>query len=739
MATELAVKDVIDFPVPKSATNEKGIIEIDIEVDGINIKRDDKWVIPMYWRQKHSKKLGQWASRKEYSIDVDERAVKYLIDQGFDITSYDEDRKQQFIDVVVAYAAVSTKSGAMAGKEYRMKDLVELGKSQTQAKYLNLAKALGFLTEKGTAAKIERAPSIIEVKLEKFQQQPKIIEFHTNTEHKSDRTDWNTVTGNLKKGLNILDLTVEDFLAANDELTLKQLEGNAGKRNFEAWFKARAAKKTWTALDGSKWSLDEWAASNKLDRPFFSGTGNKTTKKGDRVAQQKRSFAKAASESQQKQFKIAFKHFGEAFDVIKGGKRVGSWFEMPKVTLKFATLKMTGKEIRKAIECLSEIKTEDQLTFEQESVYGTIDKTEMEEKEVIEEKIPELRDAKNVLEIGKKEKVKKTEFKTTQEDWDDAYLYFMIGLDVGWRATEGLTATYGDPKHWKIAKEPLGENYHTGVWSEKIFKGSDIEVMKIKFLTRKTWGLKTKEGKQRISHTEMILTPVTKLLVEKRIKQIEAGMRAIDEGKLKPDQILEKYNIEQYKELDGNTVPNYDHVLIGYDGKYIETNSVKFPTKHKLTIAQKREKENNKETIRSVKRIAKNEEMLHAIMRECLVASGVDLNEHDEDGQLIGDYWLTDSLHAIRHIFAQKWLIQSDWNFSFVAKKGHWGASQILEDAYGSAGNKQQVLDNLNASKPENSLEEKEKQNQLQLTEAENDFQNSQKTEKSDRSDWSGR
>jgi len=737
MTTELIVKDVIDFPVPTSATNEKGIIEIDIEIDGINIKRDDKWIIPMYWRQKHSKKLGQWASRKEYSIDVDERAVKYLNDLGFGITPYSEDRKQQFIDVVLAYTDIATKSGIMANKEkYEMKDMVELGQSQTQAKYLNLSKAFGLLTEKGTKAVIKRPASKIEIKLAEFQKQPLIRQFERDTEHKSDVSDWSGVTGNLKKGLNILDLTAEDFVAANDELSLEDAKN---KKKFEAWFKERAAQKTWTADDGSKWSLDEWAASNDPKRPFFSGKGNKTTKAGDRVAQEKRSFAKAASESQQKQFKIAFKHFGEALDIIKGGKRVGSWFEMPKVVLKFATLKMTGKEIRKAIECLSEIKTEDQLTFEQDSVYGTIDKTDMEDKEVVEDKIPELRDAKNVLEMGKKEKVKRTKFETTQADWDDAYLYFMIGLDVGWRATEGLTATYGDPKHWKIAKEPLGENYQTGVWKEKIFKGSDIEVMKIKFLTRKTWGLKTKEGKQRISHTEMILTPATKLLVEARMKQIEAGMKAIDEGKLKPDQILEKYNIEQYKELDGKTVPNYDHVLVGYDGKYVETNSVKFPTKHKLTIAQKLEKENNNETIRSVKRMAKNEEKLHAIMRECLIASGVDLNETDEDGELIGDYWLTDSLHAIRHIFAQKWLIQSDWNFSFVAKKGHWGASQILEDAYGSAGNKQQILDNLNAAKPENSLEEKEKDEQLQLTEAENDYLNSQKTDKSDKSDWSGR
>ena len=45
-----------------------------------------------------------------------------------------------------------------------------------------------------------------------------------------------------------------------------------------------------------------------------------------------------------------------------------------------------------------------------------------------------------------------------------------------------------------IGKETkqLTKNIQTGVWYEKIFEDSDIEVMKIKFLTRKTWGLTDK-------------------------------------------------------------------------------------------------------------------------------------------------------------------------------------------------------------------------------------------------------
>ena len=63
MSTELAVKDVIDFPVPVSKENPKGIIEIDIEVDGKNIKLDDKWIIPHYQKVTLGK-LGQYTAKE---------------------------------------------------------------------------------------------------------------------------------------------------------------------------------------------------------------------------------------------------------------------------------------------------------------------------------------------------------------------------------------------------------------------------------------------------------------------------------------------------------------------------------------------------------------------------------------------------------------------------------------------------------------------------------------------------
>jgi len=649
--------------------------------------------------------LGQYIAR-EYPIDVDPKAVKALEDFKFSIQEYPkngnlEDRKELFIDVVLAYNDLYNKTGRMQGKEYDMEAIKGLGNTQTQAKYVNMARVLGLFVERGKKITATRPPSKTEESLAAFQAQPLIDAFYTRTEHTEDKSDWGGISKNLQKALFILDLTPEDFIAANDELedyTIFKYDGkqyriSSSKYEFEQWFKKRAAEKTWTDLNGKKWSLDEWGASNDVNRPFISGAGNKTTKKGQVIAQKKRSFAKKDSESQQKDFKRSIKHFGEALDIIKGGKRVGSWFEMPKAKLKFATLKMTAKQIRKAIDCLSEIKTEKQLNFEEASIYGTIETEDLEEDQVIEDKIPDLEVAAQVV----SGKVKKKKFETTQADWNDAYLYFMIGLDVGWRATEGLTATYGKAAFWKRDKD-VGEKYQTGVWEEKLGENMPT-VMKIKFLTRKTWGMKDKKGLERTTHTELILTPKTRQLLEARVKEIQEGIDAIDSGKMSPEKIFEKYGIKQFKELDGKQIPNFDHTLIGHDGKYVHINSVKFPTKHKLTKAQKAAKLAKNETLRSVKAMPKAQETLHAIMRECLRASGVDLDETDEQGIVIGDYWLTDSLHSIRHVFAQKWLLQSHWNFSFVAKKGHWGASQILEDAYGSVGDKQQLKDNLNAAK----------------------------------------
>ena len=104
MVTELVEQSVIQFPVPVSDEHPDGKFEIKIEVDGINAKKDPKWIIPTY-QKKSLGKLVEYTAR-EYSIDVDPRTAKYLRKNKFPVEQYGadvEDRKQQFIDVVKAY------------------------------------------------------------------------------------------------------------------------------------------------------------------------------------------------------------------------------------------------------------------------------------------------------------------------------------------------------------------------------------------------------------------------------------------------------------------------------------------------------------------------------------------------------------------------------------------------------------------------------------------------------------
>jgi hypothetical protein len=102
-------------------------------------------------------------------------------------------------------------------------------------------------------------------------------------------------------------------------------------------------------------------------------------------------------------------------------------------------------------------------------------------------------------------------------------------------------------------------------------------------------------------------------------------------------------------------------------------------------------------------------------MREAIIDSGVNtdatvVNEKTGETVKLGQYWLRDTMHSLRHVFAQVWLLKSNWNFSFVSKKGHWGASKILEDAYGGIDDKKFFLQSLTFNNVDMIEEEKKEQ-----------------------------
>ena len=54
-----------------------------------------------------------------------------------------------------------------------------------------------------------------------------------------------------------------------------------------------------------------------------------------------------------------------------------------------------------------------------------------------------------------------------------------------------------------------------------------------------------------------------------------------------------------------------------------------------------------------------------------------------EEVGLTKSYWITNSLHAVRHTFAQLWIKKSGYNYEFVRGWGHWTHLTTLMSHYG--------------------------------------------------------
>ena len=171
-------------------------------------------------------------------------------------------------------------------------------------------------------------------------------------------------------------------------------------------------------------------------------------------------------------------------------------------------------------------------------------------------------------------------FETTREDWEDAYLFYRIALETGWRAYEGLSMTvnFSEPSMLNPS-EPL----NTAIYHKPIKVGEDElagGMMVIKFLTRKTWKNK------RYTHSEFIGVQgdETRTLIEQKMNKIQEGIAKYGQEGWTDEKILETYGVAR-KLPDGK--PNHDHALIGFDGKYLRVGTYKYPTSHGLTATKK--------------------------------------------------------------------------------------------------------------------------------------------------------
>ena len=226
---------------------------------------------------------------------------------------------------------------------------------------------------------------------------------------------------------------------------------------------------------------------------------------------------------------------------------------------------------------------------------------------------------------------------TTQPDWKDALMYFIVGLQVGWRSEEAFSA---------VARKISGKDVNeSGVF----IKEGKEDIFLLRIHTRKTAhvGRKYQGGFILREDTGMF---ARKMILE-RLKQVE-----------------NKIGIE--KTLPNGDVYN-DHALIGTDGKYTKIGTLQFPADARFTDLEKIRWEKAGKTIPEVKPVGRAREILHAILRNCYSDAG--LNE---------SYWHTNAGHAVRHTFAQLWMKKSGQNLAFVKEWGHWGGVDVLEKYY---------------------------------------------------------
>ena len=694
-------------------------------------KGEPRWIIPTYWKTSNEleidyadgkgfinvvgkpKPLGTWLTR-EFPIEVNEVPVvkelkgSEIIKEGWEIAPK-SNPQQRFIDVVLAFNDIYNRTGKMEGMEkYDNFANVKLGSTIIQNKFIKFAKSIGLFDEQGKKRQARKIKTKLEEDKLKFSQQPEIEDWQKYTTYETDKDP--QMMSELKKALHLLDKTPAELLKGDPTDPAMQSQTPAIRLNaYEAWLDDLRDTPTFHGRyekdgedDPHVWSLNEWAMAQK--RPHFSGEGNKATKAGVRIGQKKRAGSRAIRGNQKKEFTESLKHFTHTMGMMTGGKKVGSKWELPTPTLHYNTLRMTAKEMLKVESCLRN----PILKFSEKSLALTYPET-----------ITEGDETRPHPFAGEKLDV---EYDTSYADWEDALLYYLIALDVGWRANEGLTET---ANYLDTSEEPT---YSTGIYFEQ--KGSpDLPegIMMIKFLTRKTWKMRDAKGKLRTTHSEMILTPETRKLVQEKVNKVEAGMKLI--GKIPDDELFETYGLERWtKDKEGKRIKNIYHALIGHDGKYVDPATMKFPTKHKLSLTQKHDIEKAGGILPQLKN-EKADKKLHAILRLCFVESGVNLDEV-VDGIPIGQYWLQDTTHALRHVFAQKWLMQSNWNYTHVAIKGHWASTKILEDAYGGQFDKTYILDSVKFAQVK--LEDVEEEMHKEVGEGLRNFAKSTRADKSE-------
>jgi len=579
--------------------------------------------------------------KKAIPLEVQKKITDKLKEFKYETSG---DAKEKFRKVVEAYVDMHKKDGRWAKEgnrrlsktgEYDSFQAVGLGVPNTSNKFLKVgedAKLYDKKTEKTIKPpdqpKTVRA-KVVEDDLKKFQIN-KLVQKWQDSESFADQGRANA--RKLWQALIILDLSPIELLEAG---------GNTSASEKLNWIKDRMKEETFTDVSGKKWKFGEITRDKKTGRLIKSGWVFET---GKEFGSQKK-YGKGAGTAliqKGKTFKSKF-HDPRAKEFTKGSDGVRK--VMTKMIRHFLVANDVAVADQPPNQMLSQIV--------QEAHHGTI---HMSAEEIL-AMIDCLRDKK-----GRKYQIfderTNTTYKVLEEHWEDAYIYFIIGLSIGWRRQEAFTAV--------CKRLPVSD---------------DIETMK-----------------KTLNESGLIINPKTNTLMvwiytrkTERVGQAYWGGYVLDRdvGVWAKEAIMKKLErierkdpkLKLYTEVWDNPQTDgresYDlHPLIGRDDQYIGVGTMTLPKNAKLSDTEKdayRENNFSKYSIYPQVMEKKTEiNKLMAIFRYCYKKVG-----------LTEDYWYTDSLHAVRHTFAQMWIKKSKRDLAWVMKWGHWGGVDVLEKHYG--------------------------------------------------------
>jgi len=537
-----------------------------------------------------------------------------------------------------------------------------------------------------------------------FENSPDIVYWRKN--HRANNASYNqNMVRKLHTALYLLDMSTETLLSGiKMKKVMREIEGEQvftwintqgiakEKHEWLTWIDELVGYtdkkfKTWMDSTGKQWNLVEFANAPNPD--VYAGN-NDMTKQGKKIRPEVSALFKGG-QGRIKAFKEALKHFLATWGKVNAGKYPsGTFFYVGAPVLQYGTLYMENSEILGMYECLktpvlkftekkASVEPSREKYLRQQRSKNKYFGMKMKVSAKTQKRIPNKYYARQMEMLERATKIAGKpiyeEFNTTMEDWKDASDYFLYAVEIGWRANEAFTAgTNTDPTIIDAKKK-------SGIW----FPNEEKTFMVIKFLTRKTWGISDrKPDVDRYTTTVDVMDKDVISRVNERLAQINEGLKASELGATQKE-LYDTYGIRtQYTTKAGLTKQNDVHALIGKDGKYIGLGTMELQAKDDMTTDELNDLRGRDQEPEVMKTNDTNQAKLRAIMRFCY--KKVFPKKHAMES-----YWTSNSLHSLRHVFAQAWLARSGQDFQWVANRGHWGGIAILEQAYGQPNERKQL------------------------------------------------